>query len=590
MSFLDELNNLDKAVIDKYLLPIEFPKNTAILLEGDPGNGCYLVDEGTVRLELINAETDTDSVLGFIDPGMFLGEFSLLDGKPRSASAFAHTDVKGRWLSKKDFEEICRLHPAVGMAISISLGKDLAGKMRALDQKIAGYMFAHDIDKETNAMVDRATAAQKSFMQWPEERVDRLLKDIADTISERAEELAAANVKETGIGKVEDKVAKIRFACREVYAVISGHPAVGMLKTDAERGITEIASPVGVVFGLVPVTNPISTIVFKTLICLKGRNSIILSCPRNALGVGNAAVEYIREVLERNGAPRDLVQTVKDRASRQKTMMFMVHPGVSLILATGGTSMVKAAYSSGTPAIGVGSGNAPVLICSDADVSKAAESIINSKSFDNGVICGSENNLIVVDSIYGEFVKAIERFGGIVLSRDEKELLAGRLFEPDNQGIAKSLVGKSPQFIAEAAGITIRDEIRLIVVPISEAELQGPYGNEKLAPVLSLSMVKNEEEGIQRCKQILNRHGRGHTAVIWTQDQQLMDRFGREIDASRILVNVGASQGCIGFGTGLTPSFTLGCGTFGGNSTTDNVNYTHTINVKRLAKPYSRQT
>jgi len=536
-----------------------------------------------VRLELVNTETDTDGVLGFLEPGMFLGEFSLLDGKPRSASAFAHIDVKARWLSKQDYDEICRLHPNIGMAIATSLGKDLAAKMRAVDQKIAGYIFAHDIDRDTNEMVKRALEAQKSIKEWPEDRIDSLLKDIAETIAEKAEELAILNVEETGIGRVPDKVMKIRFASLEVYKTISGRPAAGLLNDDPRKGVTEIASPVGVVLGLIPVTNPVSTIVFKTLISLKGRNSIILSCPRNALGVGNKTADVIREVLERRGASRDLVQAVKDRASRQKTMMYMVHPDVSLILATGGTSMVKAAYSSGTPAIGVGSGNAPVLICSDADIPQAAEFIIRSKSFDNGIICGSENNLIVVDSVYDQFVEALKENGGIILSPDEKNRLAAHLFDASGQGIAKPLIGKSALFIADSVNIKRENEIKLIFAPITQSELKGPFGYEKLAPVLSLCRVKDEDEGIKICKQVLARHGRGHTAVIWTQDRKLMERFGFEMDASRILVNAGAAQGCIGLGTGLIPSFTLGCGTFGGNSTTDNVNYSHLLNIKRLA-------
>jgi len=278
-----------------------------------------------------------------------------------------------------------------------------------------------------------------------------------------------------------------------------------------------------------------------------------------------------------------LVQTVRQRSSRQKTMMFMNHPDVSLILATGGTSMVKAAYSSGTPAIGVGSGNAPVLICADADLSKAAQAIIESKSFDNGVICGSENNLVVVSPARDDFIEMLEAHGAIILGSDEKNRFTAQVFDPDYLSLKKSIVGKSAQFIADSTGIRRGKDIRLIVVPVRQDELQGPYGHEKLAPILSLCTANDEAEGIEVCKQILVNQGRGHTAVIYTQNEELMKQFGREIQASRILVNAPASQGCIGLGTGLTPSFTLGCGTFGGNSTTDNVSYTHLLNIKRLA-------
>ncbi|MFC1929208.1 aldehyde dehydrogenase family protein, partial [Chloroflexota bacterium] len=456
-------------------------------------------------------------------------------------------------------------------------------KMREVDEKIAGFMFAGDIDKDTHEIVARAVKAQESFSGWSEDRVDSILRDIAETISEKAEEFAAASVAETDMGVIADKVIKIRFASLGIYKTISGHSAAGITKTNTQNQVTEIAGPVGVVLGLIPVTNPIPTLVFKTLIALKGRNALILSCHRSALGVGCQACEIIRDVLVHHGAPEDLVQPILQRSSRQKTMMFMHHPQVSLILATGGTSMVKAAYSSGTPAIGVGSGNAPVLICADADLSVAAKAIIQSKSFDNGVICGSENNLVVVASISDNFIKMLKENGVILLNDDEKSRFTAKAFDPENLSLEKTIIGKSARFIASYTNIRKDEDIRLIVVPIRRDELDGPYAHEKLAPILSLCIVNNEAEGIQLCKRILGNQGRGHTAVIWTKDEELMKQFGSEIEASRILVNTPASQGCVGLTTGLTPSFTLGCGTFGGNSTTDNITYTHLLNVKRLA-------
>jgi acetaldehyde dehydrogenase/alcohol dehydrogenase len=583
MSFLSALQGEEIAVFEKYLVPAQFPRGACIMVEGDPGDGCYMIDEGVVRLELKNVETDTDSVLGFLEAGMFLGEFSLLDGKPRSASAYADTDVKARWFSTESYEEVCHQHPTVGLNIAIALGQNLTTKMREFNEKIAGYIFAGTIDKDTHEIVARAVEAQKLFENWPEDRVDALLRDIAEAIAEKAQVLAEATVAETDMGIIEDKVIKIRFASLEVYKTMSGYSAAGLLHTNPENQVTEIASPVGVVLGLIPVTNPVPTIVFKTLAALKGRNALILSCHRKALGVGGQACDIICDVLERHGAPRNLVQTIRQRSSRQKTMMFMNHPGVSLILATGGTSMVKAAYSSGTPAIGVGSGNAPVLVCADADLSTAARAVVQSKSFDNGVICGSENNLVVVASVRDDFVKVLEKNGAIVLTADEKNRLTAQVLDPDTLRLKNSIVGKSAKSIADSVGIQRGGDIRLIVVPIKQHELQGLYAHEKLAPIVSLSTVQDEVEGIQLCQQILLNQGRGHTAVIYTQDQELMKQFGREIEASRILVNTPASQGCIGIGNGLTPSFTLGCGTFGGNSTTDNITYKHLLNIKRLA-------
>jgi len=584
MSFLnilkaDELGG----VLEKYLEPVQFPKNTCIMHQGDKGEGCYIIDEGTVRLEVRNTETDTDSVIGFLEPIVFVGEFSLIDNKPREATAYAHTDVKARYFSKQSYDEICRQYPRIALTIATTMGQNLIEKLRIANDKVAGYIFAGDIDQDTNEIVARATKALKQFTSWTQEKVDALLGEIARAVAENAEQLAADTVAETKMGIVADKVTKIRFASLDVCQAISGRPAAGYL-SDKEARVHDIACPVGVVFGLIPVTNPVSTIVFKTLICLKGRNSLILSCHRDALGVGKKTCDIIRGVLEKHGASVDLVQPVLKRSSRQKTVMFMNHPGVSMILATGGSSMVKAAYSSGTPAIGVGSGNAPVLICADADVASSAKNVIKSKSFDNGVICGSENNLVVVAKARDEFIRHLESNGGAVLTADEKNRFTPMAFDVDTGTLKRELVGKSAQYIADRAGIRKDKDIRLIIVPVRTDELKGPYAHEKLAPILSLFTVEDEEAGLQLCKQILENQGLGHTAVIYTQNRELMKRFGQEIDASRLLVNVPASYGCVGIGSGLTPSFTLGCGTFGHTSTTDNVTYTHLLNIKRLSQ------
>ncbi len=583
MAFLDILQTDELGgALEKYLTPVQFPKNTCIMRQGDKGEGCYIIDEGTVRLEVRNTETDTDGVIGFLEPVVFVGEFNLLDNCPREASAYAHTDVKARYFSKQDYDEICQKYPRIALTIATTMGQNLIEKLRKANERVAGYIFSEDIDQDTNQMVERARKAQLIFASWPEDKVDALLKDIAEAIAAQAEELAAKCVAETNIGTAVDKVAKIRFASLDVYKSVTGRSASGF-RTSTIDNVMEISCPVGVVFGLIPITNPVSTISFKTIISLKGRNALILSCQREALGVGKQTCDIIRNVLERHGAPADLVQPIMQRSSRQKTLMFMKHPGVDMILATGGTSMVKAAYSSGTPAIGVGAGNAPVLVCSDANIGEAAKNIVLGKSFDNGVICGSENNLVVVAKVYEEFVRQLEANGAIILTADEKNQFTPRVFEVDTSTLKRPMVGRSASFIADKAGIRRVKDFRLIVVRIRPDEIQGPYAHEKLAPILSLLMVNDENEGIRFCKQILGNQGLGHTAVIYTQDRELVRKFGREISASRILVNVSASYGCVGIGSGLTPSFTLGCGTFGGTSTTDNVTYTHLLNIKRIS-------
>jgi acyl-CoA reductase-like NAD-dependent aldehyde dehydrogenase len=339
----------------------------------------------------------------------------------------------------------------------------------------------------------------------------------------------------------------------------------------------------GVVLGLIPVTNPVPTMIFKTLICLKSRNALIMSCHFRAVEVGKQAGDIIHAALCRHGALEDLIQLVPPPISRRKTAMFMNHPDVSFILATGGPSMVRAAYSSGTPAIGVGCGNAPVLICSDADLDTVAETVIASKSFDCGVICGSENNLVLDASIRDRFVSALEAHGAAILTPDQVRQLSDCALVNEGRHLNPVVIGKPARSILEQAGIDAGEQVRLIVVPLETSEVHSPWAHEKLAPIVSLITARDCEDGLQICRRILQNQGTGHTAIIHTRDQGFAERFGVEMPVSRSLVNCPGSQGCIGLSNGLAPSLTLGCGTFGGSSTTDNVTYTNLLNVKRIA-------
>jgi acetaldehyde dehydrogenase/alcohol dehydrogenase len=583
MAFLDSVPIRERAIVENSLETIFFPQGTLIIEQGDQGNGCYIIDEGRVRIEFDTGETDTDIVLNYLEPGMVMGEFSLLDQQPRSANAIAHTDVKVRWLSTTQFQNLCEQHPRIGMTLLTALCKNLIGIVRQTNRQLAEYMAVDTTFKSVDDMLNRATAAQQEFASWPEDRVDALLKDLAQTIADAAEELAEITVRVSGMGVIEHKVDKIRFACFNVFDVLADQTASGLLCFRETEKITEIASPMGVVFGVIPITNPVPTMIFKALICLKGRNSLIMSCHRKGLDVGNRAGEIMQAVLKRHGAPLSLIQWIRERTSRKLTNAFMRHKDVSFILATGGPSIVKAAYSSGTPSIGVGAGNAPVLICKDADPDTAAETVISSKSFDNGIICGSENNLVVDAAVEKAFVTALENHGAAVLSPKEINQLTQHIFDQKTGRLSREVIGQTSQSIARKAGIQRSYLIRLIVVPLHKDLVLGQYGQEKLAPILSLFTVNSEEQGIALCRRILNREGKGHTAIIHTHDRDLSQRFGLAMPASRILVNCPGSQGCIGLGNGLIPSLTLGCGTLGGTSTTENVNYKNVINIKRIA-------
>ncbi len=583
MTFLDSLNQEEMEVIQIHFEAMQFPEGACIIEQGGKGDGCYFIDEGRVRVEFDTGETDTDVVLNYLEPGQVMGEFSLLDNEPRSASLYAHTDVKARWLSSKGFQDLLKTHPQIGTKLLSAISLNLIKIVRHTNRILGDYMTADASTADIDEMVDRSLDAQKEILSWPEEKIDTLLKDLAETIAENAPVFAEATVKESGMGIVEDKMAKIRFASLDVYQSVAGNPASGIIQTVEQTKVDEIASPMGVVLGIIPLTNPVPTMIFKTLICLKSRNALIMSCHRNALGVGNQAGEMMQNVLRKHGAPVHLIQWIKERSSRKVTNMFMRHRNVSFILATGGPSIVKAAYSSGTPAIGVGAGNAPVYLAKDANYDRAAQQIIGSKSFDNGVICGSENNLVVDASIRENFIKALEKHHAKVLTPDEIQKLTNSVVDSQTGKFIRDMVGKSAQDIAQMAGIDVQSDVKLLVVPQDPDGVDKVFGQEKLAPVLPLFTVEDEAQAFDISKRLLKRMGSGHTAIIHTEDPSLAQRYGLEMPASRILENVGGSLGCIGGGNGLLPSLTLGCGTLGGTSTTDNVTYKNLLNIKRVA-------
>ena len=579
---LNELAPDDRAVLARFMETIRVPSGERLLEEGGPGDGCYVIDSGDVRIEVRRDHPDSENVIEVIGPGTILGELSLLDREPRSASAVADTDVTARRISTDDVDRLVAEHPRIGMALIHALGRAASLKLRKTSERLAEHLASDAPDPDVEEMMERAVSAQKEFESWSEERVDGLLKEIADAVVAEADALAEETVEETKMGRVADKAFKNRIAALGVLRSVAGQNGYGIL--GAEDGdVVEVAAPAGVIFGIIPVTNPVPTAVFKTLSALKGRNALVLSFHRASLGVGNRVGEIIEAALQRQGAPRHLVQWIRKRGSRKKTRDFMSHPRMSLILATGGESMVRAAYSSGTPAIGVGPGNAPAWVCADADLAHAARSVVLSKSFDYGLICGAEHNLVVDASVRDDFVEELERAGAAVLDPDEAKRFGAAALDPERGGFRMETVGQSAERIAGAVGIERDHPVELIVVPVEDLDTEHPYAGEKLAPILSLFTVDGDEEGLDVARALLESEGTGHTAVIHTSSRERARRFGEAMPASRILVNSPGSQGVCGITTGLRPSFTLGCGTFGGNSTTDNVSWDNLINRKRLA-------
>jgi len=568
-----------------YLEPVQFAAGERLFLEGDAVDGFYLIDEGIVRIQVEREEIDTDPVLSFLGAGQTVGELGLLDGQPRAASAYADEPVGARKFSKSSLAQIELEEPALGAAIFRHLGREAALKLRAANERILGHAAPRETEEtaQVSPMVEAAWQAQKAFVLWSEERVNALLAALAESIAARAAVLAEHTVALTHMGSAADKTRKNRLASLGVLASLANQPGYGLLNSPPTDGVSEFAAPAGVVFGLIPMTNPVATAIFKVLICLKSRNAVILSFHRSTRELAETVGAIFQRVLEREGAPRGLIQWVRGRNSRRTTEAFFHHPGISLLLATGGRSMVEAAYRSGKPALGVGPGNAPALICLDADLDWAAQCIVESKSFDHGIICGSEHNLVVPAAIRAAFERALERAGAAVLNDEEATVFHAQCVVPDRAALRRNVLGRSAAETAAAIGVQRGHPIRLIVIPSAEVSPNNPLAMEKMAPIAGLFEVRDELEGVEVSRRLLELDGLGHTAVIHSRNAPLIERFATLMPASRILVGSPASQGVVGITTGLIPSFMLGCGTFGGTSTGDNVTYTHVRNLKRLA-------
>ncbi len=442
------------------------------------------------------------------------------------------------------------------------------------------------IDPDLRALQDvrdcvaRATAACEAIHGWDQKRVDDVCAAMAKAGAAAAYDLARLAVEETGIGRVHYKVLKNLFGSEGVWNSIKDEKTVGIVKRDERSGIVEVASPVGVIAGIVPTTNPTSTTLFKSLIALKGRNAIIISPhPRSRRCIGET-VEVLRRALERVGAPADLVQCLPN-PTIESTGALMKHPEVSMILATGGTGLVKAAYSSGKPAYGVGPGNVPVYVDRTADVAWAAHSIVTSQSFDNGTLCCSEQGIVVDAPVADQLLGELKKRGAHLCDEEQTKKLAkycnvrGHM-NPD-------VVGLDPWRIAEAAGFAVPKTTTVLLALQGGVGPEWPLSIEILAPVLSVHKVNGWQEGCRISMAMLEAEGLGHTCAIHAKDEKVLDAFFLEKPASRIVVNGPSSQGAVGYSTQLVPSFSLGCGPQAGNITSDNISARHMVTIKRAA-------
>ena len=441
-----------------------------------------------------------------------------------------------------------------------------------------------NVNEMINELVVKANKAKDEMLKLNQEQVDAIVEAMSKAGLDKHIELAQMAVEETKRGIVEDKITKNMFATEYVYHSIKYAKTVGVIEENEEDGYMLVAEPIGVVAGVTPVTNPTSTTMFKTIISIKGRNPIIFSFHPSAQKCSAEAARILRDAAIKAGAPEDCVQWI-EQPSLEASAALMKHEGVSLILATGGPGMVKSAYSSGKPALGVGAGNVPCYIDKTADIKQAVHDLILSKSFDNGMICASEQAVIIHEEVYNEVVELMKYYGCYFVNEYEKGLLERTVVNPETGVLNAAIVGQYPHQITEMAGFEIPKETKIVVAEIEGIGKDYPLSKEKLSPVLACLKVRNAEEGIQRCVEMTEFGGLGHSAVIHCNDDEVIMEFSRRVRTGRLLVNAPSTHGAIGDIYNVnTPSLTLGCGSMGNNSTTDNVSAVNLINVKKVTQ------
>lgn len=442
-----------------------------------------------------------------------------------------------------------------------------------------------DIDlvsiQEVRIATEEARLAQKQFQTFTQQQVDQIVEAIAHASYQKAEQLAVLAVSETKMGIIEHKKIKNELASKGVFESIIDKKTVGILNEDYSKRIVEIAYPFGVIAAVTPVTNPTATAIFKTMIALKTKNAIVVSPHPTAAQSTIEALKICKEAAIKAGAPKGLIGWVS-HPTLKATEELMRHQDVNLILATGGAGLVKAAYSSGKPAYGVGPGNVPVYIDPSSNVQLAVKKIVESKSFDNSTICATEQAIVVHQEIKKSVMDELVFQGVYVLNEEEKRKVE-LVISPVPRQLNGEIVGKSAKHIAKLAGIDVPDHIRILLAEETEIGKNYPFSIEKLSPILGLYTATNAQEAISICQKLLDIGGRGHSFSIHANDDALVREFSIQMPVSRVVVNTHAALGAPGGSTSLIPSFTLGCGSYGGNITSDNITVDHLINIKRIA-------
>ncbi len=435
--------------------------------------------------------------------------------------------------------------------------------------------------QQVRNLLYKANEAKKKLKKLNQQQIDKIVKAISDAASQKAEHFAKLAAEETGFGKWQDKKIKNLFASQRVYEAIKDLKTVGLVGIDEKNKIREYACPVGVIAGLIPSTNPTSTIIYKSLIAIKSGNPIVFSPHPKALNCILETVKIVSKAGMDAGMPDGAISCISI-PTMQATSELMKHKYTNLILATGGPGMVRSAYSSGTPAIGVGAGNGPAFIDKTADVNLSIKRIIDSKTFDNGTICASEQSIVIEKAMENSVLSALKSNGAYLMDSNESKKVEKHLFK--NGKMNADIVGKPADYIAKLAGLdNVPSDTKVLIARETSVGVNAPYSQEKLSPVLALYVEENVDKALSKCVDILSFEGVGHSFMMHCDDMDLVDRFAQVIPASRIMVNSSGSLGGVGGTTNLFPALTLGCGAEGGSSSSNNIGPLDLINIKRVA-------
>ncbi|MBI4577026.1 MAG: aldehyde dehydrogenase family protein [Planctomycetes bacterium] len=436
--------------------------------------------------------------------------------------------------------------------------------------------------QEVRDCLKRAHAASKVVAEWDQQQTDRVVRAMCEAGRRHCEELARMAVEDSGFGRVEHKFLKNKFCTEDMWNFIKDIPTAGIIARDEEHRVYDVAHPMGVVAAIIPITNPTSTAMYKAEIAVKARNAIVVSPhPRGVRCIARSC-EILYEAARREGAPEGLVECLRN-PTLQSTGELMRHSLTDVILATGGPDLVKTAYSSGKPAIGVGPGNCPAYIDRSADVRHAVRCLVDSQTFDWATICSSEQSIVADEPVAPKVLEELQRQGAYICNPAEMARLSALVVDPHAKRVNPAIVGLAPVRIAQMAGFSVPETTTILICPQQGVGWDHPLSIEKLSPILAYYVVKDAQEGCRRCMELLAFGGDGHSLVVHARDQRVITEFGLKKEASRIMVNAPASQGSVGIATWLEPSMTLGCGTPGRNIVSANITPRHLINIKKIA-------